>query len=375
MSEGDNTAAQGGIPGGHPLLPMGSDELATMSKLQIVQVALKHSLAIGSFVDTKLYAFSRRRDGTGIVDRPLPVYANSAMLRVHSSYFDGFFNGGFSEARVTSLREGFPEEKDDYSVAYDYDTDSDLEEDLETNEGDLPSANVETRLPSVGPAVFPYSDTEFLGEHYGRVAVIPDVSHRTLKAMVYFLYTGELDFAPLTSSSTHAQSSEDSTLTNSIRSPWAAPQCSPKSMYRLADKFGLSDLKVKARENIVSKLTTDNISTELRSSLTSIALNVNSYKLNDHADRYDEIREIMVNFACERSRLPIILSIMPEWLEELATGNIPHAATTIATLISKVTTIPPPVVSPSVPHCSRVLYDYDRFCLPHRPTEKKAILA
>lgn len=70
-----------------PILPIPYDQLSSLSKPQLMRVALKHSLSAGFFVDTKIYAFSRRRlDGT--VDKPSPIYANSALLRANSSYFD-----------------------------------------------------------------------------------------------------------------------------------------------------------------------------------------------------------------------------------------------------------------------------------------------
>lgn len=61
-------------------------ELDTNKKL-FTQAAVKHSLLGGAFIDTKFYAFSRKR-GSGIVDRPKAVYANSAILRAASKYFD-----------------------------------------------------------------------------------------------------------------------------------------------------------------------------------------------------------------------------------------------------------------------------------------------
>lgn len=39
-------------------------------------------------VDNKFYAYSRR-NAKGKVDKPLPVYANSAILRVSAKYFEG----------------------------------------------------------------------------------------------------------------------------------------------------------------------------------------------------------------------------------------------------------------------------------------------
>lgn len=64
-----------------------SESPDTNSKV-LVQEVLRLSVTNGSFIDTKIYAFSRQRR-TGVVDEPLPVYANSEMLRASSKYFDG----------------------------------------------------------------------------------------------------------------------------------------------------------------------------------------------------------------------------------------------------------------------------------------------
>lgn len=60
---------------------------ATDRKL-ITQAAVKRSLTAGTFVDTKFYAFSRKKK-TGVVDKPMALYANSMVLRMSSKYFEG----------------------------------------------------------------------------------------------------------------------------------------------------------------------------------------------------------------------------------------------------------------------------------------------
>ena len=54
----------------------------------ITQAAVKQSLVEGAFVDTKFYVFSRRRS-SGVVDKPMALYTNSAILTVSSKYFEG----------------------------------------------------------------------------------------------------------------------------------------------------------------------------------------------------------------------------------------------------------------------------------------------
>ena len=59
-----------------------------LDKNGLVKVALRESMTGGSFINTKFYAFSRRRT-TGIVDSPLPIYASSELLKAESQYFRG----------------------------------------------------------------------------------------------------------------------------------------------------------------------------------------------------------------------------------------------------------------------------------------------
>lgn len=53
------------------------------------------------------------------------------------------------------------------------------------------------------------------------------------QALLSYLYTDRVAFAPLRSA---VQSSNDGTNTTHLRHPFDPPLCSPKSMYRLADK-------------------------------------------------------------------------------------------------------------------------------------------
>lgn len=64
------------------------EEIAVLTKPQILQLALQQSLQNGPFYDTIIWAFSRRRSD-GVVDKPLSIHANSVVLRANSSHFDG----------------------------------------------------------------------------------------------------------------------------------------------------------------------------------------------------------------------------------------------------------------------------------------------
>lgn len=64
-----------------------SEQVGAMNQPAIMNLALQQSLQSGSFNDTQIWTFSRRRND-GVVDRPLALYANSLVLRANSAYFD-----------------------------------------------------------------------------------------------------------------------------------------------------------------------------------------------------------------------------------------------------------------------------------------------
>ena len=111
----------------------------------ITQAAVKQSLLGGEFIDTKFYAFSRR-SVAGVVDTPKPVFANSAVLKVSSKYFEGcesesaaalvsyadllppVLAGGYKEATISALDGPLPEGGSMTGDEYDYFSDSDLDD-------------------------------------------------------------------------------------------------------------------------------------------------------------------------------------------------------------------------------------------------------
>ena len=60
--------------------------LLPLNPEQRFRAILNNSLSNGAFYDTKFYVFSRRNP-SGRVDRPLSIFANSAILRAQSPYF------------------------------------------------------------------------------------------------------------------------------------------------------------------------------------------------------------------------------------------------------------------------------------------------
>lgn len=136
-----------------------------------------------------------------------------------------------------------------------------------------------------------------------RKVVVRDAAYSTFRSLLYYLYTDTVEFAPLTSSfltsvsqpeegRVAAVDSNDSTMADSSMSsrtvisgfdafseerrrahmmrqsvidaycmanPSHPSPCSAKSMYRLADKLQIPDLKRRAQEHIANSLTVQNI--------------------------------------------------------------------------------------------------------------------
>jgi hypothetical protein len=341
---------------GLPSLP------ASFEKTLLVQSAMKQTLSGGVFIDTKLYAYSKRKSG-GIVGDPLPVYSNSSVLRASSSYFEGLLGGGFREDDIEYLDAGFPQNRMSSTEEYDYFSDSDLEDDEEESEikeqkNDVapPPLTIETaelstksqrqaksvtddsfitnmaEAPSIGMALV--SDLSGVSPpgRRGRVIVIREVAYKTLRALIYYLYTDKVAFAPLRSQGTKSSNTSAQSTLDEYHSP---PPCSPKSMYRVADRFGLDDLKKKAEQDIRSKLTSENILTELYSTFTS---------------SYDKISQMEISFACDKSRAKVISSGITEWTKQVASGELVHSADVLSSLVKKlveVATAPPPPAPPT----------------------------
>ncbi|KAI0826414.1 hypothetical protein BC629DRAFT_78047 [Irpex lacteus] len=225
---------------------------------------------------------------------------------------------------MSSLQESFPVDKEKFTSEYDYDSDSDLEDGPEVAHPEDSSETARSLdLNVVPPKIVPVQGS---GELRSRVLFIQDVASTTMKAFIYYLYTGEVNFAPLSSWPHYPPSvSIGSTTTPQVvmRVP-EAPLCSPKSMYRLADKYGIADLKEKARLDIKSKLKNDNIVQELRTSFTST---------------YDDIRNMEVEYACEHSRLLAILPALSDWIKESPRSDNPRSSNTLAAVFERTVTV------------------------------------
>ncbi|PPR05354.1 hypothetical protein CVT24_007968 [Panaeolus cyanescens] len=154
--------------------------------------------------------------------------------------------------------------------------------------------------------------------------VVRDVAYTTYRAMLYYLYTDNIVFAPLASTflTVHHESSAVSldgmvstpaeinqTMTGKLfppfeqarnRSEWIrdwmndnpgrpAP-CSAKAIYRLADRFDLAELKERAAQHIIKSLNVDNIAYEIFSPFAATFESIRKVEVEFFLAHWHEIR-------------------------------------------------------------------------------------
>ncbi|EPQ50617.1 hypothetical protein GLOTRDRAFT_141419 [Gloeophyllum trabeum ATCC 11539] len=258
------------------------------------QSGLESSIHTGNFIDTRFFVFSRR-DRSG----------------KRAPYFDTLLSAdGFSESVEGILGSQFPANEQPSTDNYDYESDSDLEDDLEEDgpeksdaaavegegpvDGDMGQVNGKTGLDkefenlleqdtsrasdSCTKTVDIPGRVHGLHGPLGRTIVVKDTALRTFTALLRYFYVGDINFAPLKSQ--HVEVIQD--INKSLNE--THPSCSPKSMYRLADKLDLQDLKNKSFEALRCRLSKDNIVEEAFSKFTWT---------------YDEVRDMEVEALCK----------------------------------------------------------------------------
>ncbi|KAI0356219.1 hypothetical protein OH77DRAFT_1520303 [Trametes cingulata] len=146
-----------------------------------------------------------------------------------------------------------------------------------------------------------------------RTIVVTDAAFQTWRALVFYAYTHRIAFAPLRSQGLTATQADDA---------FQPPTCSPKSMYRLAEKYGNHELQQLAKDDIASKLTAQNILDEFFSRFTS---------------RYPEIQEMQLDILMEHLKDPDVSSRLLTWVNRFASGELKECASTFGRLINKLT--------------------------------------
>ncbi|KAH9942345.1 uncharacterized protein BXZ73DRAFT_87961 [Epithele typhae] len=275
--------------------------MASATRDQVQRAAMLASVSGRSFEDIKFWAFSRR-SYTGVVDKPLPLLANSGLLHKVTDHFKFVLSTGFAEGGIVEMESPFPSTRSSSSDMYDYASDSDLEdEDEDDFEGVSQDENSDDGKEHK-------EEGSGIGRNVaairkpGRVVHVEDVAYHTLKAFIFWAYYEEINFAPLKSQQKMLPTEQNA---------YNAPFCSPKSMYRLAHRYDVPRLKELALNDIRSKLTHENILEELLSNFTML---------------YPDVRNIEIQFLRTCMNQETIRRRLPSWIEAMEKGELPRGA-------------------------------------------------
>ncbi|KAF9785437.1 hypothetical protein BJ322DRAFT_830823 [Thelephora terrestris] len=281
-----------------------------MAATTVLREALNKGISSGNLIDTKIILYSHR-ESSGRVSQPKALYASSHVLKT-VSYFDG-------QSQSKDFNEAVDEEE--YAEDYGYLSDSDLE-DSEDEKASKPTANSKTH-----PLDLPGKDKIVCEGHEervekGKVVKIPDMAFVTFQAFLMYLYTDAIEFAPFGSEQNRRSRSAE--IANPSEDK--VPRPSPKSIYRLADKYDVPALRTLALNQIRGELSKCDIVEE---------------SFSRFASQYDEIRSvyveqlayIWVDDSTEATRTSIEKKI-----DSFGEGNLEHAAEMVSALWKKVNT-------------------------------------
>ncbi|OAX36905.1 hypothetical protein K503DRAFT_801651 [Rhizopogon vinicolor AM-OR11-026] len=269
-----------------------------------INFLLRKSLS-GDLIDTQYYLFSARSKCEGAATKPQALFANDEALAASSEYFSSLLSEkSLNDPALVELQDYHACEEAISLNDYGYASDSDLDEEgegasatvLQGNEKLELEANVLKRSQRIIPT---------------RRILVTDTAFKTWQALLYYLYTGEIVFAPLRSQPNRtATSGSLDTL----------PPCSPKSMYRLACKIKHAELQDKSFVAIRSSLTEHNVIQELSSS---------------PASRFPHILEMEVESLFEHVTTPAVKKDYPTLIKRIAGADLPHGADVLIQLHEK----------------------------------------
>ncbi|KAI0645437.1 hypothetical protein C8Q79DRAFT_692823 [Trametes meyenii] len=297
---------------------------------QVRNSVLNTSIASGRFKDLLLVFSPERPAHRGCPSlAPRELYANRTLVK------HALLRARFLSLDITRDIEGEHVEPDAMVDTY-YSDDSDLEDaDCRDDASDGPDGGdkasdiladdyytdpkskqprtdvtIEDQLLSTGPQE--PSSMVVPAEHRAKSSlletlVVKDTAYRTWNALVFYAYTHQIKFLPLKS-----QGRAAITDVQNVSEP---PACSPKSMYRMAMKYGNTELQALAIHDIRTKLSTQNILEELFSRFTS---------------RYPEIQTMQLDFVFAHLKHSDITAGLPLWVNRFGRGELKECVGTFS---------------------------------------------
>ncbi|EPT03513.1 hypothetical protein FOMPIDRAFT_1115879 [Fomitopsis schrenkii] len=164
----------------------------------------------------------------------------------------------------------------------------------------------------------------------GTTIVLLGAAARTWDALLYYLYTGIIEFAPLTAQRPlplpnprqGAPASHSNALGNSVAIEANRPKpASSRSIYRLAHKLSLDGLRKLALHHLESQLTPGTVLTEVFSPFTA---------------QYPEIKQLTLRSVVRYWDTLATSAAFRSKMVEVTSGRVPHAADVISEIMVRV---------------------------------------
>ncbi|KAI0094477.1 hypothetical protein BDY19DRAFT_21772 [Irpex rosettiformis] len=152
----------------------------------------------------------------------------------------------------------------------------------------------------------------------GSTILITGVAADTWEAVLYWLYTGTIQFAPLTSEGRSQR--ETAVKVARQANPDRPPPVSCKSVYRIADALKLESLKKQALAHLEHRLSMQTYLDEVFSDFTS---------------KYEEVRKLEMLAVIKHWDQIKNSSALRTKMVDIATGKLPHAGSVMADLLMK----------------------------------------
>ncbi|KAH7908930.1 hypothetical protein BJ138DRAFT_301281 [Hygrophoropsis aurantiaca] len=150
--------------------------------------------------------------------------------------------------------------------------------------------------------------------HIGRMMLVKGAAYKTWHAFIYYCYTNKINFSPLKSQKSLPESPQLFFAAHN------SPKCSPKSMYRLADKMRNTQLKQFAFNAIRASLSKENILKEALSRFTS---------------RYPEIQKMEIDILVANRTKPELAQALPGAFQDMALGKTPHSQRVLSAFMQR----------------------------------------
>lgn len=286
--------------------------------------------------DVHFHVFSRRSKSR--VLGPCVLNANTTVLKSSSEYFADLFSSDVIPASTATMNITTTDEIfDGIDLSeYGYESDSDLEDDTDTivsptqiqvragsgRDNKDPGTCVPTMLNvekddeflqrkvanSIGlssegsASMQPNGMLQALGG--GCHIFVKDAAFRTWYCLLHFLYMGTVEFSPLKSSGPHGSRRF---YCNTSR----VPECSARSMYRLATKLNIDELRDLAFDSICRDIDENNLLRELASGFTG---------------RHPAVLEMELDLLSQKIASAPIVEGLPKLLTRISQKELSHGA-------------------------------------------------